>query len=100
MIESSDFLRLIFTLLARQAMSPKDVRKAIGKSPKLVAAYNLCDGSATQGELAKQLKLDRGYFSRVIAGWIEAGIVYRVENGGKTCLLHLYPVRSETTERM
>ena len=70
------------------------------QSKNLLLAYNLCDGTKTQQEIARAAKLDTGNFSRTVGRWIEAGIVFRVESGDKDTLLHIYPIpNAGTTKR-
>jgi len=65
---------------------------ARGAGPKQVAAFNLCDGSRSQGDIAKVLKLDAGNFSRTVGRWIDEGVVFRLGDGREAKLLHVYPL--------
>ena len=62
-----------------------------------VLAYNQCDGSKSQGEIAKEAKIDAGSFSRTVARWIEAGVVIRLGEPPNAKLLHIYPLTKEHT---
>ncbi len=85
-------LRALLMTAGRSAFSIEQIHAIVspkGSGAKQIKAYNLADGSLTQGELAKKLKLDSGNFSRTVSRWVEAGIVFRLAN---SALLHVYPV--------
>jgi hypothetical protein len=52
-------------------------------------AFNMCDGTRTQGEIAKAQGLDPGNFSRTVSRWVEAGVVFKMPDNK---LLHVYPL--------
>lgn len=85
-------LRGLLSITARQVFPPDKLAEIVG-GPKQIDAYNLCDGTRTQGEVAKSLKLDAGNFSRTVGRWIEAGILLRIGESREAKLLHLYPVQ-------
>lgn len=92
-------LKAIFSMVARQAIPPQRVAKIVmakGAGAKHRAAYNLCDGTRTQADIVKALKLQQGNFSRLVSRWIEAGIVIRLGEGRETMLLHVYPLHGAT----
>lgn len=62
------------------------------------AIYNACDGTRSQNEITKQLKVDSGNLSRTIGRWIELGILSRIESGDRTLLLHVYPIPERDNE--
>ena len=96
MLENSEvLLRAIFSAIARQTFPPRDLLGIVrsGRAgDKQVRAFNMCDGTKSQGEIAKALKVDAGNFSRTVARWIEAGILVRLGEGRDAKLLHAYPV--------
>jgi CRP-like cAMP-binding protein len=88
-------LRAILATVARQTFSTEFITEkvAIGADKaKQVDAYNLCDGTRSQSEVAKSAGLDQGSFSRTLARWIELGIVIRVGEGRDVKLVHVYPI--------
>jgi DNA-binding MarR family transcriptional regulator len=85
------YLRAILSILARQTFPPDKLLPLIGPE-KQQLAYNLCDGSRTQGEIAKELKLDSGNFSKTLARWVDLGIVIKVSQGKEQRPVHIYPV--------
>jgi hypothetical protein len=90
---NESLLRAIFLTVGRSAFAPKDVYRIVtphGGSDKNFAAYNLCDGKTPQTDIAKNAKLDKGALSRVLARWIDAGIVVRI--GQDQLPLHVYPL--------
>lgn len=55
-------------------------------------AFNLCDGTRTQAEIAQELGLDPGNFSKTLNRWIDEGIVIRVGEKREARPLHVYPL--------
>ncbi len=91
-------LRAILSMTARQAFSEDKVLQIVapkGAGETQIAAYNMCDGSMMQSEIAKALKLDQGNFSRTVSRWIEAGIVIKLGEKSEAKLLHIYPLPKE-----
>lgn len=88
-------LRAILATVARQTFSTEFITEkvAVGADKaKQVDAYNSCDGTKSQSEIAKAVGLDQGSFSRTVARWIELGIVIRVGEGREIKLVHVYPI--------
>jgi DNA-binding MarR family transcriptional regulator len=94
--EDTVLLRAILSMTARQAFSVESMRDVVGTGEKQVRAFNMCDGSHSQGEISKALKIDPGNFSKTISRWIEAGILLRLGDGRDTKLLHIYPLPKTT----
>ena len=91
--EIASLLRALISLTEHTVFDQGRLLEIIGKqSEKLLLAYDLCDGTNTQQEIARKVKLDPSNFSKAVGRWIEAGILFRVESGDKTMLLHVYPV--------
>jgi hypothetical protein len=91
---SEILLRAILATIARQTFAPDRLATTIapkGKGEKQYRAFNMCDGTRTQREIAKALGFDKGNFSRAVARWIEAGIVIRLGEGRDATLLHVCP---------
>jgi predicted transcriptional regulator len=63
-----------------------------GGGAKQLKAFNLCDGTRTQGEIAKELSLDPANFSKTITRWAELGIVIRITEGRSVTPVHVYPL--------
>ncbi len=96
---SEELLRAIFQTTARQSFEENRLREIVmprNSNKNQLQAYNACDGSKTQGEIAKANGLDTGNFSRTVARWIEAGIVFKLPENK---LLHVYPLSSEKTSQ-
>lgn len=89
-------LQAILATSARQTFPPDRLAELVApkkvKGDKQTKAFNLCDGTRTQGEIAKALKLDQGNFSRTVSRWVDAGIVFRLGEGREAKLLHAYPM--------
>lgn len=91
-------LRAILSTVARQAFSEARLREIVmsrGAGQAQMKAYNACDGTKTQSEIAKAEGLDRGNFNRTLSRWEEAGIIFRIGPDEKP--LHVYPLRPEGT---
>jgi DNA-binding MarR family transcriptional regulator len=92
---SDIYLRAILATVARQTFPASTLVDTVGKgktAEKQLAAYNLCDGSMSQSEIAKKLGLDPGNFSKTLGRWIDAGIVIRVTDGRDVRPIHVYPL--------
>jgi DNA-binding MarR family transcriptional regulator len=94
-MDDSIYLRAILAILARQTFPPMQLQELIargGAGERQLKAYNLCDGTRSQAEIAKDVGLDQGNFSRSLARWVDAGIVIRVGEGRDMRPLHVYPL--------
>ena len=91
MNNSDVYLRAIVGLMGRQAFPPDVLAELVGRE-KQIDAYNLCDGSRTQSDVAGELGLDQGNFSRTLNRWIEIGIMFKVGEGREARPVHLYPL--------
>jgi hypothetical protein len=97
-VDNSDvYLKAVLAMLARQSFPPDELAGLVGKD-KQIQAYNLCDGTRTQGEVVKVLGLDAGNFSRTAARWAELGILIRVTEGKEVRPVHLYPLPAPKTK--
>src|SRR5712691_8653516 len=95
-------LRAILSVTARQAFPAEKLVEIVltkGAGAKQVKAFNLCDGSKGQGDIAKGLKLDAGNFSRTVSRWVDEGVVFRVGEGREAKLLHIYPLPDTATKK-
>lgn len=96
-------LRAILSVTARQTFPPDRLAELVApkklKGDKQEKAFNLCDGTLTQSEIAKALKLDSGNFSRTVSRWADAGIVFRLGEGREAKLLHVYPLPENGKEK-
>jgi hypothetical protein len=91
--ETNDLLRALISVSGRTAFPRDELMKLIAPKKgmeKQIKAFNLCDGSRTQAEVAKSLKLDSSNFSGTVSRWIEAGILFRLGEGREARLLHVY----------
>lgn len=94
-MSDSAYLRAILATVARQTFPPATLYDLItkgGGGQKQLRAYNLCDGTRSQSEVAKELGLDAGNFSRSLTRWVDAGIVVRVGEGRDVKPVHVYPL--------
>jgi CRP-like cAMP-binding protein len=88
------YLRAILATVARQTFPPERILEIMGPNSgeKQYRAFNMCDGTKTQGEIAKELGLDSGNFSKSLGRWVDAGIIIRVGEGRETFPVHVYPL--------
>lgn len=69
-----------------------DMVDPTGKSTKQIKGFNLADGTLTQAEIVKKVKIDSGNFSRAVSKWIDQGIMFRLGDGRDAKLLHIFPL--------
>ncbi|QOJ18498.1 MAG: MarR family transcriptional regulator [Phycisphaeraceae bacterium] len=99
---SEALLRAVLSVTARQTFPPDKLAEIVlskGAGTKQLSAFNLCDGTKAQGEIAKALKLDPGNFSKTVGRWIDSGIVFRLGEGRDAKLLHVYPLNGDATKK-
>jgi len=96
MSENTDFyLKMIMQLIARQTFSAKDVADHVcptKKSAKSIKAYNLCDGTRSQTEIAKMCGIDKANCRKMIKKWELEGLILRVPHGKELQPLHIFPI--------
>jgi hypothetical protein len=96
---NESLLRGILMTVARGAFPPAKLHRIVApqkNSAKNVLAYNACDGSTSQAEIATKAKLDKANLSKLLARWVGAGVMIRV--GRDQFPLHLYPLTPEALE--
>lgn len=89
------YLRAILATVARQAYPPDQLVELVTSNAggkRQLDAYNMCDGTHTQAEIAKSVGLDKGNFSRSISRWINLEIVIRVGDRAEAKPVHVYPL--------
>jgi len=95
-------LRAILATTGRQAFSVErltDIVLTTANSAKQLKAYNMCDGTRTQADIVKALKLDKGSFSTTVSRWEAEGVVFRFVDGKLTRPLHIYPLPPNAKRR-
>jgi hypothetical protein len=98
---SEVLLRAILNVTARSAFPPKKLARIVmpsGSREKQLKAYNLCDGTKRQGEIAKSLRLDSGNFSKTVGRWVDEGVMFRLGEGRDARLLHVYPLTKDAVK--
>jgi CRP-like cAMP-binding protein len=103
MTNSESYLRAILGVVARYAIPPDNLASQVGvgsTKSKQIEAYNLCDGSLTQSEIAAKVGLDAGNFSRTMGRWADDGLVVRVEINGQMRPIHLYPIPAAAARKL
>jgi len=89
---NNGLLKCVLHVLGRLAVPPEQVLEIIGRKPKYLAAYNLCDGTLSQKEVVKKSGLRQSNFSVASKRWVENGLAFWLGEGKNRRLLHLYPV--------
>jgi len=92
-------LESLIKVIGRVAIPVDKVAEIVNTSPKLVRAFNLCDGTATQLDIAKKCGVDPGNFNRAISRWIESGVAFWIGSGKNARLLHIYPISIPTKKK-
>jgi hypothetical protein len=96
MTDTDEMLRVLIQLMGRGAFPEEELRKIVATSEKYRTAYNLCDGTQTQSQVAKAAKVDPGNFSRTVGRWRDEGVLFKLGEDKDARLLHLYPLPSES----
>ncbi|MCI4644640.1 MAG: MarR family transcriptional regulator [Hyphomonadaceae bacterium] len=95
MFNQEVLLKAILSTVARQSFPPGELYKLVcprSGMAKQAKAFNLCDGSKTQSEIADAVGLDKGNFSKQVKRWIDVGIVVKVATEKGELPLHVYPI--------
>lgn len=93
--QTQQLLAALLATVGRATISPAQLYDLVsmnGKTTKQIIAFNLADGTRTQTEIAKKLRLDSGNFSRTVTRWVEAGVIFRLGESRDAKLLHIYRV--------
>ena len=89
--------RALLQVVARGPVSEDAIRKVVapkGTEKKQLKAYNLCDGTRTEADIAGSLGVKAEFMKRSIDRWVTAGVAFRLDGDGRP--LHLYPVDLRT----
>ncbi|MGD0461629.1 MAG: hypothetical protein ABSB74_03990 [Tepidisphaeraceae bacterium] len=92
-------LECLIHVLGRTALPLDHVQEIVGTTPKQLKAFNLCDGTHSQAEVAKACKIAQGNLSRSFSRWIENGVAFWLGEGKEARLLHIYPIPSSLSAR-
>jgi hypothetical protein len=95
----ADLLGCAIQIMGRLAIPPDKVSEIVGAKKKLIEAYNLCDGTRSQKEVVKTLRLDQGSFSATSKRWVRNGVAFWIGEGKETRLLHLYPLSTTSVRQ-
>lgn len=99
---TDQLLVAILQTVARSAFDDRKLREIVvsrGAGQSQLVAYNLCDGTRSQSEVAKAAGLDTGNFSRTVSRWIECGVMFKLGEGREAKLLHAYPVSAKNEDK-
>ena len=90
--QTDQLLRCMMQIIGRSAMSPEKVYEIVGDGKKQITAFNLCDGTRNQSEVATKAGIDSGNFSRTFTRWVQNGIAFRIGEGKEARLMHIYSI--------
>jgi hypothetical protein len=99
---SEALLKALLTTVGRQAFPADKLAEILlvgGAGAKQIKAYNLCDGTRTQTEVAKSAGLDSGNFSRTVSRWISAGVIFKLSSDKEDKLMHVCPVNVDMSKK-
>ena len=88
-METNDLLRCALQVIGQAAVPVDRLREVVGNKKKQIKAFNLCDGTLNQSEIAKKSKLDKGNLSRTITRWRENGVLFVLGEGRSATYLHV-----------
>lgn len=98
-----DYLIALIQITGRNVF-PEDILMQIvmppNSSEKQLKAYNMLDGTATQTDICKKLRIDPGNFNRTVSRWINLGVVFGFGEGKIKKLLHVYPLPESNMKKI
>lgn len=81
-------------IIGRAAIPEDRVREVVATRAKQVKAFNLCDGTRSQSEVARKTGVHQANLSRAMSRWIENGVAFWLGEGSEAKLLHIFPISS------
>jgi hypothetical protein len=87
-----DLLRCAIQLVGRIAIPVEKVQESVGSGRKRIDAFNLADGTNSQQDIAKKLRIDPGNLSRTSTRWVNDGIAFWLGQGREKRLCHVYAI--------
>ena len=98
MAETEELLRFIVQLTARHVFPEDVLRQIVGSSGRQVEAYNLCDGTRTQAEIAKaSISIQGNSVEPQVDGSKPSAVQGRNRSGRQAP--HLYPLSAVQASR-
>ncbi|MGA2525699.1 MAG: helix-turn-helix domain-containing protein [Smithellaceae bacterium] len=85
-------LKILIQVVGSIAIPVDKVEKIVCTSPEYVKAFNLCDGGATQREIATKCKIDHSNLSKAVKRWVASGVAFQIGPEKNAKILHLYPI--------
>jgi hypothetical protein len=92
-------LECLIHVIGRAAIKPEEIREIVDIGKNRIKAYNFCDGSLTQTQIAKKARLDQGNFNRSVNRWVRSGIVFPFKEGKEVRLLHIFPIPESSRKK-
>ena len=85
-------LKILIQVTGRIAIPVDKVEKIVCTSPEYVKAFNLCDGGATQLEIATKCEIDHSNLNKAMKRWVANGVAFQIGPGKNAKILHVYPI--------
>ena len=92
-------LECLIHVIGRVAIPESRVREIVGSGAKQIGAFNLADGTLSQGDIAKKVKIDTGNLSRTCTRWVEHGVAFWLGDSRDARLVHIYPIPGHGTDK-
>ena len=92
-------LKCLIHVIGRAARPVEDVQAIVGSGRRQVKAFNLCNGSNSQNEIARKSGIDQGNLSRSCSRWVEHGVAFWIGEGKEARLLHIYAIPIATSPK-
>ena len=101
MSSDTELLKAILKMTARMAFTEQELKEIVspGNAIRYWEAYNLCDGTRTQGQVASEMGIATSNFSNAVSRWESAGVLFRLQDENGIKLLHAYPILDLETSK-
>lgn len=96
---TNQLFRILIQVIGRAAIPLATVQEVVGSGRKQITAFNLCDGTLTQSEVAQKTRIDQGQLSRTFTRWVQNGVAFWIGEGKEARLLHVFPIPSGSTKK-
>lgn len=97
---TDELLKVIIALAARIAVPPERLREIVSPrgAGKYVDAYNLCDGTRSLSDVAREAGVDKSNLNKSVSRWVDEGVLFKIGDARNSALLHIYRLTSEVDE--
>lgn len=85
-------VQCLIHVIGRAAIPEDRVREVVATGAKQLKAFNLCDGTRSQSEVARKAGVHQANLSRAMGRWVENGVAFWIGDGTDARLMHVYAV--------